>query len=68
MAAFHLYKFVRGTLGVPFLRKEIMGGDGEMGKGTMTVGMCVSIVYAAIRDGRLFTPVMECLSRVGWDK
>ncbi|TEY43706.1 hypothetical protein BOTCAL_0362g00100 [Botryotinia calthae] len=67
MASRHMYSFVRDTLEVPFLRRDIMiESDATSGKGT-TVGECVSIVYAAIRDGRLFTPVMECLSQVGKD-
>ncbi|PQE24033.1 phenylalanine ammonia-lyase protein [Rutstroemia sp. NJR-2017a BVV2] len=64
VAASHMYKFVRQTLGVPFLRREIMFVSEKTGRKRVTVGECVSIIYASIRDGRLFTPVMECLSRV----
>ncbi|KAK7752200.1 hypothetical protein SLS62_005944, partial [Diatrype stigma] len=58
------YEFVRHTLGVPFNRGLVEqpgpGGDAELdGRPKKIIGSWVSMVYEAVRDGRL----IECIFR-----
>lgn len=60
------YEFVRHTLGVPFNRGLVeqpgVGGDAELdGRPKKIIGSWVSIVYEAVRDGRL----IACIFRDG---
>jgi phenylalanine ammonia-lyase len=56
-----VYSFIRKELGVPMHRgladAPIAGDTGDRKK--LTVGSWVSIIYEALRDGRLYQPVME---------
>jgi len=63
-----MYRFVRQRLDVPFHRGLVEDPtvplrDGvEMGKGhRRTIGSMISVVYEALRDGRLHDPVMEAV-------
>jgi phenylalanine ammonia-lyase len=56
------YDFVRNTLGVPFHRglvEQPQPGDTELdGRPKKTIGSWVSIVYEAVRDGRLIARIL----------
>lgn len=65
LASKKMYKFIRQELGVPFLHSD---GAKDPGVDTGTVGRYVSVIYNAIRDGKLFDPVMETLGEIGWGK
>jgi phenylalanine ammonia-lyase len=65
-----LYSFVRVELGVPFhrglvedptLARQVDGIGGGSSVGGKTIGSLISIVYDAIRDGRLIEPVMAAV-------
>jgi len=68
-----LYSFVRGELAVPFhrglvedptLARQVDGigqRDPSSSVGGKTIGSLISIVYDAIRDGRLIEPVMAAI-------
>ncbi|KAI0595624.1 phenylalanine ammonia-lyase [Biscogniauxia sp. FL1348] len=57
------YDFVRNTLGVPFHRglvEQPQPGDTELdGRPKKTIGSWVSIVYEAVRDGRLIDRILD---------
>ncbi len=65
-----MYKYVRETIGVPFL----ISVDGEEdGQGlpkrldsleNLTIGAQVSKINSAIQNGAIYVPVMECLRKV----
>jgi phenylalanine ammonia-lyase len=58
-----VYSFIREELGVPMHRgladAPTAGDTGDRKK--LTVGSWVSIIYEALRDGRLHRPIMECI-------
>ncbi|KAL4781972.1 phenylalanine ammonia-lyase [Aspergillus varians] len=61
-----LYRTVRQELGVPFHKGLVEHPTAKIGKfenGQLkrTVGSWISIIYEAIRDGRLVTPLMDAL-------
>jgi len=61
-----LYTFVRKDLNVPFhqglVEHPTIAHTGQVKEPQQkTVGSWVSIIYAAIRDGRLHQPVMACI-------
>ena len=67
-ASKRMYQYVRGTLGVGF---QISVDDGVNNKCTggvdgynVTIGAQVSKINAAVQNGALFVPVMECLREV----
>ncbi|KAI9806588.1 MAG: hypothetical protein M1825_006045 [Sarcosagium campestre] len=75
-----LYTFVRQTLGVPFHRgledhplprddpaTSLTNGETKH-RQKATIGTRVSAIYAAIKDNRLYAPVMDCLRRSGQAK
>ncbi|KAL4867426.1 hypothetical protein BDV12DRAFT_171406 [Aspergillus spectabilis] len=61
-----LYKTVRQELGVPFhqgfVEHPTIGNETLNGRAKRTIGSCISIIYEAIRDGRLMSPLMQSLS------
>ncbi|GIZ40181.1 hypothetical protein CKM354_000353300 [Cercospora kikuchii] len=62
-----LYGYVRNTLAVPMhhgLEAHPRCGSGDQGK-RKTIGSQVSIIYEAIRDGRLFGEVAEAMHELG---
>ncbi|PPJ52586.1 hypothetical protein CBER1_10483 [Cercospora berteroae] len=62
-----LYEYVRNTLAVPMhrgLEVHPRCGSGDQGK-SKTIGSQVSIIYEAIRDGRLFGKVAEAMHELG---
>ncbi|KAK3079046.1 hypothetical protein LTS18_005884, partial [Coniosporium uncinatum] len=68
LASEKMYRFVRRELDVPFHRGLVedptvpLGEGVEMGKGhRRTIGSMISVVYEALRDGRLHEPVMEAV-------
>lgn len=76
-ASRRVYEFVRKTLKVPFLVtanirtpcSEVEGEmsvEGECGynTGSMTVGSYIGSLYDALRDGRFYGMVVECLREV----
>lgn len=60
-----IYRFVRGELRVPFYRglEENMELplNGSLGRPKRTIGSWISIIYEAVRDGRLAGEVMRTL-------
>ena len=75
-ASRRMYSFVRDRLGVPFIRAyHLRTPDPEpvnslesdrpeatsLNSDNMTTGSYITRIYAAIRDGSLYVPVMECL-------
>ena len=62
-----MYTFIRKELGVPMHRgiadAPAAGDTGDRKK--LTVGSWISIIYEALRDGRLHRPVMECVKDNG---
>lgn len=59
-ASCRMYDFVRGELGVPFVRTDEM-------KGELSIGALITRIYSSVRSGRLYGPVMECLMEVERD-
>ncbi|KAI9927687.1 hypothetical protein ASPWEDRAFT_31749 [Aspergillus wentii DTO 134E9] len=61
-----LYQTVRRDLGVPFhqgfIEHPTAQDDTLNGRAKKTVGSWISIIYEAIRDGRLLNPLMASLS------
>ncbi|KAE8151155.1 L-Aspartase-like protein [Aspergillus avenaceus] len=61
-----LYRTVRWGLGVPFhqgfVEQPTADNDTMDGRAKKTVGSWISIIYEAIRDGRLMAPFMESLT------
>ncbi|KAI9839837.1 MAG: hypothetical protein M1819_000027 [Sarea resinae] len=82
-ASTRMYGFVRGELGIPFLRDNQWYSRGPINPGedrfalkidenreqgaSPVIGSLVTIIYNAIRDGSLFVPTMECLREVWQD-
>lgn len=59
-----LYLYVRRSLGVPFhqgLRDHPHPNDNQT---KLTIGSWISVIYEALRDGRLHEPVMESLAEL----
>ncbi|KIW32044.1 phenylalanine ammonia-lyase [Cladophialophora immunda] len=57
-----LYRFVREELGVPFHRGHIEDPvklDSLDGRPVKTIGSWISVIYGALRDGRLYGAVMK---------
>ncbi|KAL6720046.1 hypothetical protein ACLMJK_001967 [Lecanora helva] len=69
-ASSRMYEFVRGPLGVPFQmafsHSKDPGGTQTLSwkNEETTVGMQVSEIHAAIMNGALYVPVMECMREV----
>jgi phenylalanine ammonia-lyase len=66
-ASRQLYLFVREELGVPFHQGLVEHpgrnhGEKINGRPRRTIGSWISVVYAAIRDGRAWEPMMRVLS------
>lgn len=67
-ASRRMYKFVRQQLRVPFqaetfCQKTLVASDTN----SVTIGSLISSIHAAIRNGVLYVPVMECLRHVRID-
>lgn len=76
-ASRRMYDFIRGHLGVPFLRAHHLRSPGpepvpgfehltpsgllSSNKENITSGTHLTKIYKAIRNGSLYVPVMECL-------
>ncbi|EXJ81652.1 hypothetical protein A1O1_07717 [Capronia coronata CBS 617.96] len=61
-----LYQFVRGELGVPFhrgIKDDPMSGPraDDDNRANQTIGSWISIIYEAVRDGRLCGHIMTCV-------
>lgn len=61
-----LYTFVRGELGIPFFRGLVedpvdTSSDGNVGREKKSIGAWVSLIYEALRDGRVMTPLIDAL-------
>ena len=69
-ASKRIYEFVRGSLGVPFQIAFSHSKDpgnaqtANCNAPDTTIGMEVSKIYAAIMNGSLYVPVMDCLREV----
>ncbi|KAH8589792.1 L-Aspartase-like protein [Bisporella sp. PMI_857] len=63
LAARKMYQFVRGELKVPFITEAIIGGDVEDTYAGVapSVGKYNTVVYDAIRSGRLYEVVVDCV-------
>jgi phenylalanine ammonia-lyase len=60
-----LYRFVREELGVPFYRgldENLAFGDEIAGRPKKTIGSWISIIYEALRDGRLCGEILESVA------
>lgn len=61
-----LYQTVRQELGVPFhqgfVEHPAVGDESLNGRSKKTIGSWISIIYEAIRDGRLMDPLMQSLA------
>ncbi|KAL3480709.1 L-Aspartase-like protein [Aspergillus californicus] len=61
-----LYNTVRQELGVPFhqgfVEQPTVDDETLNGRSKKTIGSWISIIYEAIRDGRLMSPLMQSLS------
>ena len=58
-----MYRFVRGELGVEMCKGLVdhpLGSEGER-SGKKTIGSNISVVYEAVRDGRINGVVVGCL-------
>ena len=66
LASKKMYSFVRGELGIPMHRGLVDGPTfNDTGcRRKLTVGSWVSIIFEALKDGRLHGPLMECLREV----
>ncbi|KAI2625532.1 L-Aspartase-like protein [Xylaria nigripes] len=62
-AARRVYDFVRRELKVPFLTEALVSGDIEEAPGAVSpsVGYYNTIVYEAIRSGRMYDVVVDCI-------
>ncbi|KAL4878958.1 L-Aspartase-like protein [Aspergillus karnatakaensis] len=64
-----LYETVRKDLGVHFhqgfIEHPTIGNETLNGRAKKTIGSWISIIYEAIRDGRLMNPLMQSLSPAG---
>lgn len=63
-AAQRVYGFVRKDLGVPFLSEAAVTGDLADEGVSPSVGGYVTVLYEAIRSGKLYNVVVECLQEV----
>ena len=67
-ASKRIYRYVRGTLGVEFQISVEDGVDKKFMSGVdgcnVTIGVQISKINAAIQNGALFVPVMECLRKI----
>lgn len=72
VASRHMYKFVRSSLRVPFLREDTLrvgeikslvyqSNDSE---DPITVGSLVTLIYQSIRSGQLYSAVADCFREV----
>ncbi|KAK5311157.1 hypothetical protein LTR93_011814 [Exophiala xenobiotica] len=63
-----IYRFVRGELRVPFYRgldeNMELPLNGSLGRPKRTIGSWISIIYEAVRDGRLAGEVMRTLENL----
>ncbi|KAL2872558.1 aromatic amino acid ammonia-lyase [Aspergillus lucknowensis] len=61
-----LYETVRQELGVPFhqgfVEHPTIDSETLNGRSKKTIGSWISVIYEAIRDGRLMNPLMQSLS------
>ncbi|RYP61553.1 hypothetical protein DL769_007653 [Monosporascus sp. CRB-8-3] len=64
LAARKMYDFVRGELKVPFLTEALVSGDIEVSPGSVSpsVGQYNTVVYEALRSGRLYDVVIDCVT------
>ena len=79
-ASARMYSFIRQRLAVPFLREDTLktpnvelaepnllgeaSGEPDV-TSTPTVGSLITTIYSSIRNGGLYTVVMDCLREVG---
>ncbi|KAK2593008.1 hypothetical protein QQS21_009298 [Conoideocrella luteorostrata] len=63
MAAKKVYRFMRDDLKVPFITEALVSGNtgGVSGEVSPSVGQYNTVVYEAIRSGRLYDVVMDCV-------
>lgn len=62
----HMYLYIRETLGIPFHRGLVDHPAPEaefddQGNKKRTIGSWISVIYEALRDGRLHEPLMDAL-------
>ncbi|KAL3488580.1 L-Aspartase-like protein [Aspergillus germanicus] len=66
-----LYKTVRQELGVPFhqgfVEHPTIDSETLNGRAKKTIGSWISIIYEAIRDGRLMSPLLQSLRSTALD-
>jgi phenylalanine ammonia-lyase len=66
-----LYETVRQGLGVPFhqgfVERPTIDSETHNGRAKKTIGSWISIIYEAIRDGRLMSPLLQSLSSTALD-
>ena len=60
-ASRRMYIYVRETLGVPFHQGLRDNPNPKDNQTKLTIGSWISVIYEALRDGRLHEPVMESL-------
>ena len=58
-ASRRMYAYVRNDLQVPFNRG--LADRPQPGNGMKTIGSNISVIYEAMRSGRLYGPVLDCL-------
>ncbi|KAL2843218.1 L-Aspartase-like protein [Aspergillus pseudodeflectus] len=67
-----LYETVRQELGVPFhqgfVEHPTIDSETHNGRAKKTIGSWISIIYEAIRDGRLMNPLLQSLSSTAIDE
>ncbi|KAI9370882.1 L-Aspartase-like protein [Aspergillus egyptiacus] len=65
-----LYRTVRHDLGVPFhqgfVEHPAIGDETLNGRDKKTIGSWISIIYEALRDGRLLRPLMQAMTSGGF--
>ncbi|KAK3319755.1 L-Aspartase-like protein [Cercophora scortea] len=64
LAARRIYSFVRGELKVPFITESLVSGEVTTASGPVTpsVGYYSTVVYEAIRSGRLYDVAVDCVA------
>jgi len=69
LAAKKVYDFVRGELKVPLITEALVSGDIEEASGGVSpsVGQYNTVVYEAIRSGRLHDVVIDCVKAAQGD-
>ncbi|KAL5051717.1 hypothetical protein BDW71DRAFT_171669 [Aspergillus fruticulosus] len=64
-----VYEMVRQELGIPFhqgfIEHPTAGNETLNGRAKKTIGSWISIIYEAIRDGRLMSPLIQVLAPAG---